>query len=83
MQQWSPIRRTGWSNLLAKWSIGPGDLPFYWGTYLLAFDRHGPYATKGAAYDAIEALDWKVWNCGNCRPISISQMIGGEEVSVG
>ena len=44
---------------------------------------HGPYATKGAAYDAIEALDWKVWTCGNCRPISISQMIGGDEVSVG
>ena len=30
LQQWSPIRRPGWSNLLAKWSIGPGDLPFYW-----------------------------------------------------
>ena len=48
-----------------------------------ALGWHGPYATKGAAYDAIEALDWKVWNCGNCRPISISQMTGGEEVSVG
>ena len=44
---------------------------------------HGLYATKGAAYDAIEALGGKVWNCGSCRPISISQSIGGEEVSVG
>ena len=42
----------------------------------------GPYATKGAAYDAVEALKEKAWNCGNCRPISISQL-GGTEVSVG